>query len=196
MRWIVVDGIDGSGKTTHALWMKEHYEALGASVTVFIHPSGRVLGRISRRSLQGSGRAMQTMAAIFFMLDVLNSLRLMRKSGSDVVIFVRYLMATAYLPGRLARLGYRFFAKVLPMPENLLLIDIDPKVAFQRIARRQDAREMFEDLPQLERIREKVIGLADGSWRITDNSSSDAESRERLRAILAQWDSGGPGPSP
>ncbi|MBM4237552.1 MAG: thymidylate kinase, partial [Euryarchaeota archaeon] len=105
MRWIVVDGIDGSGKTTHAFWIKEHYEGRGASVAVFIHPSGRLLGRISRRSLQGSGKAMQTMAAVFFLLDVLNSLRLMRRQGSDVVIFVRYLMATAYLPGRLARIG-------------------------------------------------------------------------------------------
>jgi len=191
MRWIVIDGIDGSGKTTHASWIKEYYEERGESTAIYLHPSSRLLGRLSRKSLQGSGRVMQALAGMFFIMDVLNSLRIMRHQARkrDNVVFVRYLMATAYLPGRLTKMGYTFFAKLLPVPERLLLVDIDPKVAFRRISARMEKKEMFEDIPHLTRIREKVLSLTDGSWKVIDNSFSDAESHKRLEEILIYWDS-------
>ncbi|MDD1768863.1 MAG: thymidylate kinase, partial [Methanomassiliicoccales archaeon] len=104
MRWIVVDGIDGSGKTTHANWIREYYERRGESTEIYLHPSSRLIGRLSRKSLQGSGKAMQVLAGTFFILDVLNSLRIMRHQVGkyDNIVFVRYIMATAYLPSWLA----------------------------------------------------------------------------------------------
>jgi dTMP kinase len=191
MRWIVVDGIDGSGKTTHANWIKDYYEKRGESTIIYMHPSSRLLGRLSRRSLQGSGRVMQALAGMFFMMDVLNSLRIMRRQDAeyDNIVFVRYLMATAYLPGRLAKTGYTFFAKFLPVPERLLLVDIDPAVALRRISARKEKKEMFEDILHLTRTREKVLSLTSGSWEMIDNSFSDVESHQRLDEILFYWDS-------
>jgi dTMP kinase len=191
MRWVVVDGIDGSGKTTHANWIREHYEKQGENTAIYLHPSSRLLGRLSRRSLQGSGKVMQVLAGMFFMMDVLNSLSIMRHQASkhDNVVFVRYLMATAYLPGRLAKMGYTLFSKLLPVPERLLLVDIDPEVAFRRISARMQKKEMFEDIPHLSQIRERVLSLTDGSWSVIDNSFSEVESRRRLEEILLYWDS-------
>ena len=191
MRWIVVDGIDGSGKTTHANWIREHYEHRGESTAIYLHPSSRLIGRLSRKSLQGSGKIMHMLAGAFFMVDVLNSLRIMKHDTGryDNIIFVRYIMATAYLPGRLAVIGYTFFTRLLPIPERLLLVDIDPEVAFRRISARKEKKEMFEDIPQLTRTREKILSLADQSWKVIDNTFSYVESRRRLEEILAYWDS-------
>ena len=191
MRWIVVDGIDGSGKTTHANWIREYYERRGESTEIYLHPSSRLIGRLSRKSLQGSGKAMQVLAGTFFILDVLNSLRIMRHQVGkyDNIVFVRYIMATAYLPSWLAMTGYTFFRKLLPLPKRLLLVDIEPEVAFRRISARMEKMEMFEDIPHLTGIREKILSLADPSWKVVDNSFSDMESRSRLEEILVYWDS-------
>ena len=98
MELIVVDGIDGSGKSTVAQWIAEHYRSRGESVLVRSHPSDSLLGRLSRRSLTSEGKLMRAVATIFFILDVLDSLRRLRSwKGYDKVIFVRYVMATAYL---------------------------------------------------------------------------------------------------
>jgi thymidylate kinase len=107
----------------------------------------------------------------------------------DNIVYVRYLMATAHLPGRLAKTGYVFFAKFLPVPERLLLVDIDPAVALRRISARMEKKEMFEDILHLTRTREKVLSLTGGSWEVIDNSFSDVESHQRLDEILFYWDS-------
>ena len=122
-RWIVVDGLDGSGKNTVASWIREHYEDQGGRVVVRVHPSERWAGRMARKALQSKGLLMYLISTMFFVLDVLLSVTRLRRDlrENDVVIFVRYMMATAYLPRRYARAGYHLFSKVLPVPRRLLL---------------------------------------------------------------------------
>jgi dTMP kinase len=194
MRWIVVDGIDGSGKSTVARWIGEHYAAAGEKVLVVTHPSSSMMGRASRRFLESKGRTARLAATVFFIADVLCSLSHLRrwKREAGTLIFVRYLMATAYLPEKLAPKGYEFFRKVLPSPQRLLLVDIRPEVALARIEARNEKREMFEDLASLEKTRRKVVMLAQlNGWQILDNSGSEAESRPAVERILAAWDAQG-----
>ncbi len=189
-RWIVVDGLDGSGKSTIAHWIGDYYEARGEKVLVQMHPSGRFTGMIARRALQSKGAAMFVVSTAFFIFDVLGSLsRLRRWSRSyDTVVFVRYIMAAAYLPKRFAHQGYDLIARVLPIPCRLLLIDIDPETAMKRISTRDDEEEMFENIPSLTREREKILMLSQG-WKVLDNNQNEAASRAQLIRILEEWDS-------
>jgi len=189
MKLIIVDGIDGSGKSTVAHWIADYYSSRGERVLVRTHPSDTLLGRISRRSLTSEGRAMKVMATIFFILDVLGSLhRLKRLSGYDKVIFVRYVMATAYLPFGLHRQGYDFFCKVLPIPQRLLLVDATPECALHRIEEREHDREMFENLDSLRKVRKKVLELAERGWEVLDNCGSPEKARAQLEVVLSHWD--------
>lgn len=190
MRWFVVDGIDGSGKNTHALWIKEYYEKKGETTLIYFHPSERIPGRISKAALKKSGTVMQIVAAVFFIFDVLCSLKSMKKESKryDNIVFVRYLMATAYLPGRFVDRGYTFFKKLLPIPDRLLLIDINPLIAYTRITSRQEEMEMFEDRDHLEKIRKRMLALAKNNWCIIDNNSCNEESIKRLTEVLERWD--------
>ncbi|HEY3419194.1 MAG TPA: thymidylate kinase [Methanomassiliicoccales archaeon] len=190
MRWIVIDGIDGSGKSTYAGLIAEYYQDRGERVIVHVHPSTGRLGRISRKALESNGKAMHIVATVFFVADVLRSLSLLKKEGKiyDTVIFVRYVLATAYLPDRLAPIGYEFISKLLPMPKRLMLIDIDPAIANERISRRAEKKEMFEDPANLIRAREKLRSLASKEWRIIDNSLPMDMGRESLYRILEDWD--------
>lgn len=189
MELIVVDGIDGSGKSTVAEWIATHYRQMGEKVLVRSHPSDSYYGRLSRASLTSEGKFMRTMATLFFILDVLNSLRRLRGwRDQDKVIFVRYVMATAYLPASLYRQGYDFFCKLLPIPEKLLLVDTSPECALRRIEEREHKREMFENLESLRKVRRKVLELSDRGWKVLDNCGSAESTRAQLDLILSEWD--------
>lgn len=193
MRWIVVDGIDGSGKSTYAGLIEDYYRDMGEKVVVHIHPSSGRLGRISRHALESRGKAMHALATLFFVADVLRSLSLMKRERKlyGTVIFVRYILATAYLPDRLAPLGYEFISKLLPVPERLVLIDINPAIANERISRRAEKKEMFEDPANLRRAREKLLLLASRDWKVIDNSVSMEDGKDSLYRLLEEWDRAG-----
>jgi len=192
VRWVVVDGIDGSGKSTLASWIKDKYEGQGERVLVRVHPSPSWMGRRARSALEGEGKVLHMVATLFFILDVLDSVRKLRRDSRryQTIVYVRYLMATAYLPTRLAPLGYDFFAKLLPVPRRLLLVDVDPESAQRRIAERQHAKEMFEDIDSLAKVRHKVLMLARrGGWKIVDNTKTQEETERQLLQALEEWDS-------
>lgn len=189
MRFIIVDGIDGSGKSTVAGWIAQHYSSLGETVKLQTHPSDRFLGRLSRRCLRGQGRLMYMMSSALYIVDVLGSVvRLpLWQRRCDTVIFVRYLLATAYLPDRLAKFTYEMFVRVLPVPDRLLLIDVEPQNALRRMSLRQDEEEMFENLSSLIEVRGRMLSLAH-AWKVFDNNDGKGESLRRLEDILSGWD--------
>lgn len=187
---IAVDGLDGCGKDTYAERIKALLEARGETVVVVSHPSSRVFGRLSKAALAKSGHAPRALASLFYTLDVLMSVAWYRDRTEDTVIFVRYLLGTAYLPKPLARHGYRFFRKLLPFPDLALFIDIDPAVALRRIEERDHTREMFETLHKLVEVREVARSLTDSEWATLDNSEDGEAPLSRLPEILRAYGRG------
>ena len=182
-----MDGLDGSGKDTHAERIRKLLESEGGVVMLVSHPSKRFFGRMSKRFLKGTGPVARLFATLFFTADILWSVRWLKGVQRGTVIFVRYLMGTAYLPRILAPFGYRFFRKILPFPDLALFIDIEPRVAIRRIAARGHAPEMFETLEKLEAIRKVARQLASDEW-VTVNNSEDGEGpfREVERMLRAR----------
>lgn len=165
-----MDGLDGCGKDTHAQRIRDVLEAEGEKVSIISHPSKRLLGRLSKRSLEGSGPMARSFATLFFTFDVLTSVRWYKKQRQGTIIFVRYLLGTAYLPPRLAPLGYRVFRALLPFPDLAFFIDIEPEVALRRIKARGHTPEMFETMSKLEAVRNVAKQLAKDEWIRIDNS--------------------------
>lgn len=184
LRFIVVDGLDGCGKDTHAVRIRSFLESKGETIMMISHPSNRLLGRIAKKSLQSSGKIARLFATAFYTADVLVSVRLMRKEKSDTVIFVRYLLGTAYLPKSLAPIGYRVFRNLLPFPQLAFFIDIQPEVAIRRIKQRDQAREMFETVEKLIEVRKIAKALTSKEWITIDNSEDGERSFEEVRKIL------------
>lgn len=120
------------------------------------------------------------------MLDVLHSVYLYSWRDYDYIIFVRYLMGTAYLPSPIDRIAYIFFATIVPKSEKKFFIDVNPEVAYNRIIKRTySAIEMFEKPEALRKIRSKGLALASlGEWLIIDGGSSPAEVELVIRNFL------------
>jgi dTMP kinase len=188
MRLIIVDGLDGVGKDTHAQLIKERYETKGEKVIVRSHPqSDNFYGRTAKKALLGQGKINRLKASLFYALDVMYSLRrYYRKPTCDTLIMVRYLMGTAYLPRRLTRTGYRFFKKLVPMSQYMFFLDATPEELVERIKLRSET-EMFETQEEFLKVRAKALDLADG-WYIVNTGQSIEETYHAIEKVLDELD--------
>lgn len=183
MTWYVVDGMDGSGKSTAADVLVDKLESEGRKVLRIEHPNRTTrLGRLEARLLLVDGKAALVASTALYVADVVRSVwRMKRARGFDDVVFVRYIMAVAYLPDDLAGMAYRIFANVLPTPDVRILVDVDPETAMRRIESRGEELERFESPEKLEKVRGRMLRLSDG-WIVVDNSGSPEESADGIRA--------------
>jgi thymidylate kinase len=119
------------------------------------------------------------------MADVIRSILLYAWQKYDYVIFVRYLMGTAYLPSPLHRVAYHFFALFVPKSNTMFFLDTTPYEAYRRIRRTRKNREMFESIDELGKVRAKGLTLAlIGKWAIIDANRSTEEVGMEIRKLL------------
>jgi len=189
MRLIIVDGLDGVGKDTHAQLIKQYYEKKGNQVILRSHPEAdNKFGRKTKKALLGTGKINRIIASIFFAFDVIRSLRNYYDIQSDdTLIMVRYLMATAYLPKGLAQLAYRVFHRFVPTSEYMFFLDASTDELLDRLQKRPE-QEMFETREELLRVRKKAIDLAKG-WYIIDTSQSIEKTSSQIVDVLQLLDS-------
>jgi dTMP kinase len=182
MRFIVIDGLDGVGKDTHARMIKEKYREYGQTVILRSHPENdNFYGRKARMALLGKGKFNKISASIYYTFDVIRSV-LLYYGKADNVIFVRYLFGVAYLPDPLAKLLYKFFSFVLPTSNYMFFLDLKPEQALNRISKREN-KEIFENLEDLVKVRKKVLKLS-GGWKVINTSSSIAEVQEEIEKYI------------
>jgi dTMP kinase len=188
MRLIIVDGLDGVGKDTHAQLIKQRYEKKGETVLVRSHPeSDNFYGRTAKKALLGQGKINQLKASVFYAMDVLYSIRhYYRKPTSDTMIMVRYLMGTAYLPKKLTKIGYHFFERLVPTSSYMFFLDATPEELVERIKQRSEV-EMFETQEAFLKVRSKALELAKG-WHIINTGQSVEETYQAIEKILDQLD--------
>ena len=190
MRLIIVDGLDAVGKDTHAKLISDRYEKKGEKVVIRSHPSpDNYFGRKAKKSLLGVGKLNKVRASIFYMFDVLRSIRKYYKpSGDGTLIMVRYLMGTAYLPIRLARFSYNFFENFVPTSDYMFFLDANPNELHDRVKLR-DEKEIFETLKELASVREKALLLTD-NWHVIDTNFSIDQTYNQIEKILDKLDNG------
>jgi dTMP kinase len=184
--FIVLDGLDGSGKSTQAKLLNNYLVNTGKTVILRTHPNGdNFFGRLGRAYLLLDGTTARMAASLFYLLDVVRSVILYRWRNADVVIFVRYLMGTAYLPTPLHKLIYLFFLRTMPLSSHMYFIDTSPEESHRRIEENRTRKEMFESLEKLRTVCEKVLELAQrGEWTIIDGNKSAKKIHEEIKAAF------------
>ena len=183
--FIVIDGLDGSGKSTQAELLCVYLESIDKSFVMRTHPSkDNYLGQKGREYLLRVGLYARIMASALYMFDVIRSVVLHKWSGKDYIVFVRYLMGTAYLPSPLHRIAYFFFKLLMPQGDHMFFIDVTPEEAHKRIKENRTEVEMFESLERLKKVRGRILELAQRKeWTIIDGDQAldDIQSEIRRR---------------
>lgn len=187
--WYAVDGMDGCGKSSAADYLKDILEAKGHKVLLITHPNKDTkVGRKEAAWLLKEGKMAKMIATFYYIRDVLHSVRVLKKNRKtqeyDDIIFVRFIMAVSYVPKPLAKFAYRFFKLVLPEPDVKFFVDVKADVAMDRISRRGEAIESFENLADLTKTREKMLMFIPDNWNFIDNNGTLDESMRQIDRFM------------
>ena len=188
MRLIIVDGLDAVGKDTQAKLIYDRYHQIDNKVIIRSHPSDdNYFGRRAKESLLKKSKINKIRASIFYMFDVLRSIRKYYKAKEEgTLIMVRYLMGTAYLPKRFAKFTYKFFENFVPTSKYMFFLDAHPKELFNRVEKR-NVKEIFETPEELNNVRNKALMLTE-NWHIIDTNQSIEDTYKKIEKILNKLD--------
>ena len=156
-KFIVIDGLDGSGKDTQVNLLADMYKSKGRDVVVRSHPcSDNRYGRKSKEALLKEGKFNHIKATVYFGLDAIRSVvKYSHNNDVDVLIFSRYILAVMYLPNVVNTIVYKIVAFVLPTSDCMFFLDVTPEESLRRIGSRSEETEMFENLESLTESRLK-----------------------------------------
>ncbi len=171
--YVVVEGIDGSGTTTHARLLVEKLERLGYCARFVEEPSKDVVGGLIRHMLR-HGPFRQHIMTLLFAADRLllheNLVRSLLKRGCIVVSDRSWVSSLVYqscdcfsdsVPLDWIYTVNRYAAK----PDVLVYIDVEPVIAYRRLVARGRVMEQPEKLSilrSLHRRYREVLNMLKG----------------------------------
>ncbi|MCX6847005.1 MAG: dTMP kinase [Verrucomicrobia bacterium] len=164
--FIVIEGIDGTGKSTQSKRLAEWFRSRGREVVLSREPTDGPWGKKLRESAT-TGRLSAEEELEFFLNDRRDHVEMRIKPAlaeGKVVILDRYYFSTMAYQGARGfdpaeiRLRNEAFA---PQPDLLLILDLSIESAHGRIGARGDTANEFEQRDTLSRCREIFLSLLD-----------------------------------
>ncbi len=180
--FIVIEGIDGSGKTSLSNNLVNKLNELGKSSTRFSEPTSFESGKYIRKFLKGDillSKKEQIDAFIFDReISVLKNIK-PALQDNKIVVLDRYYYSTAayqasedFSPEEILNLNLE---KKFPKPDLLFYINIQPELAYKRISSRNDQKEIFESIDELTKINSNFHAVLPSTKIILDGLLSENE---------------------
>ncbi len=196
--FLVLEGIDGSGKSTQTKLLGDHVQkTLRKQVLLVREPGGTLLGESLRSILLDSSEDLAPETEMFLFMAARSHLARTRilpaLAQGRVVISDRYIWSTAVYQGiaagndplEILRLG-RIAAPGLRIAKTFLL-DVDPEDGFKRV--KSPNRMEAKGLELQKRVRRGFLELAkrpDSKIVVIDGRGTVAEVHRRIVASLPQ----------
>lgn len=189
--FIVIEGIDGTGKSTQARILGEWFQSQGREVVLSREPTDGPWGTKLRQSL--TARLSPEEELEYFLRDRrehVEQLIAPSLAAGKVVILDRYYFSTmayqgarGFDPQEIRRKNEEF----APVPHRLIILDLDLDIALHRIGARGDIANEFEKRENLERCREIFLSLKDEPFVrvIHSDCSLEEVSRQVREAVQA-----------
>lgn len=188
--FIVIEGIDGTGKSTQVKRLGEWFEKQGREVVLSREPTDGPWGKKLRESA-ATGRLSPEDELRYFLNDrrqhVEEKIQPSLAAGKVVILDRYYFSTMAYQgargfdPQEIRRMNEEF----APVPDLLIILDLDVDTAHQRIGHRGDSTNEFEKKDSLQKCREIFLSLRNEPFtRVIDSNGSLDEVAARILKIL------------
>ncbi len=189
-KFIVLEGLDGSGKGTQVSRLAEALRQQGRKVCQTAEPTISVTGGLLRDALGGFVKRDAYELSALFLLDRIfhnvnehNGIQQYLEKGYDVVCDRYYYSSFAY-QGIDADLQWvmdmNLSCREILKPDVCIFLDVSPDVGEQRLAESRTEREIYENSQTQKKVRERfleVFRMLEGreNIRIVDASRSVGE---------------------
>ena len=163
-KFIVFEGLDGSGKSTQLALLEQRMTALGRRVFRTAEPTGRDTGKAIRRALSGAEmRSSSEMAALFLADRIAHNAEIEAhlNAGEDVICDRYYYSSMAYQgsltdPDWVADMNRH--CPAIRKPDLCVFLDVDYRRCKERLDAGRDALEIYErDLGFMEETRNAFL---------------------------------------
>ncbi len=184
-KFIVLEGVDGCGKTTHAKLLAQWLTANGHSVLHTKEPSRGPIGLLLRDYLKKE-TTLPLIDALLFTADRAEHLEKEIKPALEqgkIVICERYFYSTiAYQVAQgLDKKWLKELNAFAMRPDLTLLLDLDPEISVKRTS----TKEKFETLEFLKKVRQNYLALAkEEKFSIIDAAKTKTEMKEEMLKIV------------
>ncbi len=189
--FIALEGIDGSGTSTHSHLLKGFLESKGFKVYLTTEPSESDIGKLVRKYLKNENIPPTTDALLFaadrdlhYNVEIVNKL----KEGF-IVISDRYIESSIiYQSVQSDKISVDWVKKInkfVGLPDITIILDIDPKTAL--IRKHNQDLEKFEDSVFLDKVRSLYIKRAKQEGYYVINSDDIIEIvQEKIQKIVLE----------
>lgn len=192
--FIVIEGIDGSGKTTVCRTAAESLRREGYDVEVTSEPTHEGIGAFIRSG--SAGRISQRAESLLFIADRYEHTASITNAVSEgkIVLCDRYYVSTlayqsAKLDGDSADMDWLrgLCEPFVGIPDRVILLDMDPKESMGRVGVRGEEESKFEKLCFQEQVRSAYLELAEEyGYEMVDASRSAEEVAEAVLKIIKE----------
>ena len=188
--FIVLDGIDGSGTSTHSKLLAGFLSVKGLKTYLTQEPSSSEIGKLLRKYLKNKRIPASTDALLFAADRVLHYKEEIKKKCEEgyIVISDRYVESSiAYQSSQSDEITIEWVEnlnKFAGEPDLTILLDIDPKISLSR--KNQEFLEKFEDTTLLDKVRQVYLTRAEklGHSIINTNTIIELAQTEIQKIVL------------
>lgn len=177
--FVVLEGIDGSGKTTQARLLAERMDA-----ELTREPTDGPFGRVVRDAVEGRERLGDVALALGFAADRAHHSAWIADSLADgrSVVSDRYVLSSlAYQPSARVRVDWlTTINEGVIDPSVTVFLDTPVAICAARIAARASAAARFDSVRELARVRSSYLAAMSGGEAIVDGDGSTTEVAERV----------------
>ncbi|MBQ8850182.1 MAG: dTMP kinase [Clostridia bacterium] len=196
-RFIVLEGIDGAGKTTQAELLREYLEGQGRRVYRTAEPTPFPTGVALREALGGKVKKSECEMAVMFVLDRIahnihptDGIRAILDGGQDIICDRYYYSTLAYQGHSTSYEWVRSMNLGCPeitRPDICIYLDLTPEQSLDRISRGRESVEIYENKETLERVRGAFFRVFDDLGKTDNIAVLDAyRSPEEIAADIAR----------
>lgn len=170
-KFIVIEGLDGSGKSTQIKLLAESLRSMGRRVAETAEPTPTAIGGLVRDALAGyPTRTPEEIAALFMAdrvahnTDPVRGIKKMLSDGMDVICDRYYYSSLAYQgsvtdPDWVARINLD--CPEIRKPDLCVFLDLDYAACCRRMERDRSFREIYETEEILNAVRKRYFDAFD-----------------------------------
>jgi dTMP kinase len=189
--FICIEGLDGSGKTTHAHRIVRNLQKKGFDAVYTTEPSQGEYGKFIRTSvLQGKKRMPRVLEALLFAVDRVEHLEKDVKPAlkeGKIVISDRCVYSSLAYQGA-AGLDLEWIEEINRMalpPDLAIYIDVPPEVVVERIKRKKSVMERLETQRKVREVYMKYV--KNGKFVPVDGDRKKGEVEKSILEIVLNF---------
>ncbi len=160
MKFIVFEGIDGSGLSTQSHLLKEYLLMNGKKVLLTKEPTDGLIGMLIRNTLRKRIKFDEMTLALLFAADRTDHLANIKFAHYDYVISDRYYISNFTYQSQTIDLNFLIeINRYARKPDMVLFLDVKPETCIERIIHNRDHIELYENIEQLKLVKENYLKI-------------------------------------